>query len=454
MRMNMAIRRAVTEELAGKYRGSWSREQRGEILDEVVELTRYNRHYAAWLLRNIGKCRVIRTEEGELVRVVVGRANRRRGTPRPREYDEKVQRLLKLLWDAFGLCSRRLKAAMPDLLPSLVRRKEVKEEDPEYRKLLRVSPATIDRLLRPERAGRGNSHTKPSSLLKAQIPVLTSSELDTTEPGHYQIDLVGHDGGNPNGQFAFTLTVVDLYSGWVEPRILPNKAQSWTKKALMQLSTQLPVRMKGIHSDNDSPFINEELQKWCVSQGIHYSRARPYRSNDTCWVEQKNYDIVRQMVGYYRYDTEEEIALISQLYQCLSPLVNYFYPSAKLVEKTRVAGRIHRRYDAPLCPFRRLLAFEHLPKPARVKLWHLRHELDPFTLKLQITDIQQQLLQIATRKGIKVLHPGPRTPTRHGGCLSSYSGRQAREPGPGYPPSYPQVAGRRVSGDPPPAPCG
>jgi len=376
----------------------------------VVELTGYNRHYAGWVLRNFGKRRVIRTPEGEVVNLVVGRANPRRGGPRAVVYDEKVQKLLVLVWTAFELCSKRMKAMMPDLLPSLVRRGEVGKEDPEYRKLIEISTATMDRLLRHKRAGHGNSHTKRSSLLKAQIPIATSSELNTSEPGHYQIDLVGHDGGNPNGQFAFTLTVVDLHSGWVEPRILPNKAQSWTKKALMALSKQLPVGMKSIHSDNDSPFINEELQKWCTAQGIHYSRARPYHSNDTCWVEQKNYDIVRQMVGYYRYDTEEEISLIAELYSCLSPLVNYFYPSAKLVEKTRVAGRIRRRYDDPLSPFRRLLAFAHLPKPVRVKLWHRRHDLDPLTLKLQITDIQQQLLQIATRKGIKVLHPGPPDP--------------------------------------------
>lgn len=410
MRMSMANRRAVTEKLAAEYRGCSSRTRRREILDQVVELTEYNRHYAAWVLRNFGKSRVVRTPSGELVRLVVGRANPRRATARARVYDEKVKKLVELIWETFGLCGKRLKASMAELLPSLVKRGKLRTEDPEYGKLLRISPATIDRLLRDKRAVHGSSHTKPSSLLKAQIPILTSSELNTTEPGHYQIDLVGHDGGNPNGQFAFTLTVVELLSGWVEPRILPNKAQSWTKQALQSLSQHLPVPFKSIHSDNDSPFINERLQRWCSEQKIHYTRARPYRSNDTCWVEQKNYDIVRQMVGYYRYDTEEEIALIARLYGYLCPLVNYFYPSMKLVEKLRVGGRIRRRYDKPATPFRRLLAVSELPKSLRVKLWYRRHDLDPFELRVQIGTIQEQLLQIARRKGMKILHPGPPDP--------------------------------------------
>jgi hypothetical protein len=171
-----------------------------------------------------------------------------------------------------------------------------------------------------------------------------SSELPVDKPGTYQIDLVGHDGGNPNGQFAFSLNAIELYSGWVEPRILLNKAQRWSKEAVQSIRIASPIPLQGLHSDNDSAFLNEPLQSWCASQGIPYARGRPYHSNDTCYVEQKNFNIVRQAVGYARYETEEEVALIAKLYDNLRLLINFFYPSMKLLEKKRVNGRIRKRY--------------------------------------------------------------------------------------------------------------
>ena len=111
-------------------------------------------------------------------------------------------------------------------------------------------------------------HTKPSSILKSQIPIIISSELNLEEPGHYQIDLVGHDGGNPNGHFAFTLNAVELSCGWIEPQILLNKAQRWSKQALQNIFATSPLPILSFHSDNDSAFLNENLQSWCLQRWI------------------------------------------------------------------------------------------------------------------------------------------------------------------------------------------
>jgi hypothetical protein len=409
----MDEKRAVTGKLTSKYRGCTSRKERSKILDEVVELTGYHRTYAAWLLRNYGKRRAVSVGPNETLLLVVGRRNPRRPTLRPRKYDQAVQRQLVILWDAFGLCGKRLKEALPDLLPSLIRQGRIAPEGELHRKLLEISAATIDRLLSAERAAhrlKGSSLTKPSSILKSQIPIVISSELNRDEPGHYQIDLVGHDGGIPKGHFARSLNAVELSSGWIEPRPVINEAHRWTGEALKSIHGEAPVPMRSLHSDNDSAFINEQLQRWCAQMGIAYTRGRPYHSNDTCYIEQKNYNIIRQAVGYFRYDSHQEVALIAQLYENLRLLVNYFYPSAHLVDKRRQGSRIQRIYDRPRSPFRRLLENPAVPTAVKIKLRHRKRQLDPFQLRSTITAIQDQLLELQRNKNGALLYPGPAYP--------------------------------------------
>jgi hypothetical protein len=414
MRLNMAEKRAVTGKQAESYRSRRGRKERSGILDGLVSLTGYNRHYAAWLLRNYGRSRLLRAADGSAVRLVVGRRNPRRALRRPRLYDESVKKPLVYLWEAFDhMCGKRLAAILPALLPTLVKHHVLRTQDPAYQKLRHISGSTIDRLLKQERARRrlkGISHTKPSTMLKNSIPILVSSELHVDEPGHFQIDLVGHDGGNPNGQFAYSLTAVDLYSGWVEVRSLQNKAHRWAKEALQSVKKDSPVPMKSLHSDSDSAFINEPLQTWAAAQSIPYRRSRPYHSNDTCWVEQKNYAVVRSSVGYARYETEEEVALLAALYGKLRLLVNFFYPSVKLLDKRRVDGRIRKRYDRPKTPATRLLDCSALSGRTKSLLRARRRSLDPILLSKQISRIQRQLLQLVRSKGLKILYPGPAYP--------------------------------------------
>ena len=409
----MDQKRAVTGRLAAKYRGCKSRKERGDILDQVMELNGYHRKYAAWLLRNYGKKRAVRVGANELVILVVGKKNTRRRTSRPRKYDKVVQEEVGFIWGVFKLCGKRMQPMMIDIIPTLIKRGRFRSGDQVHHKLLEVSAATIDRLLVGERAKckpHGTTLTKPSSILKSHIPIVISSELDTEHPGHYQIDLVGHDGGNPNGHFARSLNAIELSSGWVEPRIVINEAQRWTKEALADIGAKAPIAIQSIHSDNDSAFINERLQRWCKEQEIRYTRARPYHSNDTCYIEQKNYDIVRQAVGYYRYETEEEIALIAELYDNLRPLVNFFLPSAKLLEKIRDGSRIKRRYDTPKSPVRRLLANPQVSKAVKVKLRVLKSRYDPIELKFNITRLQDQLIELQKRKAGAIAEPGPAYP--------------------------------------------
>lgn len=400
MELRMRERRAVTNKLAQEYRGA-GKKKKTEILDTLIRVAGYNRCYASWLLRHWGM-KYLMQIDGQMVELRVGAVKRRRASQRPRVYDEPVVKVLKVIWESFDyMCGQRLAAMIKETLPVLVGSGELYCNQNTYQKLLSISGATVDRLLRAEKVKmqiRGRSHTKPTSRLKAQIPILTWSELKVSEPGHYQLDLVGHEGGNPRGVFAFSLDCEELFSGWIEPRSLQNRAHRWTVQAVKDVKEESPIPMKSIHSDNGGEFINETLLQWCEDHGIAFYRSRAYRKNDTCYVEQKNYNIIRQAVGYARFDTEEEVALLAELYKHLRLLVNHFYPSMKLIEKRRVGSRVYKKYDKARTPYRRLMDCPVVSQEIKDRLFEEHRRLRPMLLKRRITEIQDRLYYLGRLK--------------------------------------------------------
>lgn len=215
---------------------------------------------------------------------------------------------------------------------------------------MKVSASTIDRLLRQEKKKytlKSRSKTKPGTLLKNQIPIRTFSEWDEGRPGFMEIDLVGHDGGDARGEFIQTLDVTDVCTGWTETRAVRNKAQVWVFEALKEIMDRIPFDLLGIDSDNGSEFINHHLFRFCTERKITFTRTRSYRKNDNCFVEQKNYSVVRRFAGYLRYNTEEELKLLNELYSYLRLYTNFFQPVMKLTEKTRIGSGVIKRYDIP-----------------------------------------------------------------------------------------------------------
>lgn len=400
MNLTMEQRRAVTGKLAQEYRGG-DRKTKARILDTLVELSGYNRCYAGWLLRHWGRKYWMRID-GQMLRVIVGQARTRAAHPRARSYDEPVQRVLKLIWESFDfMCGQRLAVLIRETLPVLVGAGELYCSPRTVEKLMRISGATIDRLLRAEKAKRqirGHAHTKPTSILKAQIPIRTWSELEVQQPGHFQIDLVGHDGSNSRGEFAYSLDCVELYSGWIEPRVLANRAHRGVCRAMEEIRGICPIPLKSLHSDSGGEFINTQLLAWCEAHHIQFSRSRPYRKNDTCFVEQKNYNVIRQAVGYARFDSQQEIERIGQLYTPLRLLVNHFYPSMKLMEKRRVGSHVYKRYDKPQTPYRRLLDCASLDPQIKDRLREEHRKLRPLALKKRISQLQDQLYRLARAK--------------------------------------------------------
>lgn len=376
----------VLREVAGRYRQARKKE-RSLILDEVVRLCGYSRPYAARRLRTYALYGAPRRPE--------------KRTRRP-TYGAETLIPLRKIWAVLGApCGKRLAPYLAEIVPVLERFGELTLSAQAREKLTSISAATIDRLLAAERRGyalRGHSHTKPGSLLRSQVAVRTFAEWDEGRPGFLEIDLVSHDGGVAQGDWIHTLDATDVYSGWTETQAVKNKAQVHVFGGLLAIRQRLPFDLAGLDSDNGSEFINHHLSRYCQHEGLTFTRSRPYRKNDSCFVEQKNWTVVRQSVGYARYDTPEELALLNQIYGTLRLLHNFFLPQMKLVTKTRLGAAVHKRYDVARTPYARLMAAEHLSSEQRQALAAHYQTLNPASLRRDLDALQLRLLETTRRK--------------------------------------------------------
>jgi hypothetical protein len=392
--LQMAERKAVTKQMARRYAKA-SRKDKGVMLDELCALTGWTRRHARRALAE-----------------AIHPSPRPARPPRPRIYGPEVLDPLRKIWATLnGPAGKRLAPFMPEIVEALERCGEIRLE-PEVRgKLLRVSASTIDRLLAAERRRlqvRGRSGTKPGSLLKRQVPIRTFAEWDDARPGFCEVDLVAHDGGNPLGEFCQTLDLTCVATGWTEVRAVPNKAQRWCFEALLDIERQLPFPLLGIDSDNGSEFINHQLIRYCTERSITFTRSRPYRKNDNCFVEQKNWPVVRQQVGYARYDTAAELEVLRELYGHLRSYVNFFQPQMRLVHKTRRGAKVTKRYDLARTPYQRLLASPEVAPEGKAELTRTYLRLNPAELKRRLTASQDKLLELnrtKTEQGKEVSNP-------------------------------------------------
>jgi hypothetical protein len=395
MGLTMSEKRAVAAVTAPGYKSA-GKKQKGVILGQFVELTGYSRRYASRLLRQHGKS--IRSGK---VRIV-GDLSKKSERGRRAIYDGDVLAVLKKLWMIMDcICGKRLRAALPELIKALKRNFEITLSEKTEQKLLKISAATIDRLLSSERkkvALKSRSGTKPGTLLKHQIAVRTFSDWSEDKPGFVEMDLVGHDGGDGSGDFCQSLDVTDVCTTWTETRGVQNKAQVWVFKALTEIRKALPFQLLGIDSDNGGEFINHELYRYCIKEQITFTRSRPNRKNDNCFVEEKNYSVVRRNVGYRRYDTPAELATLNELYSYLRLYTNFFLPTMKLVGKERSGSRVKKTYDGPLTPYARVLASADVSGKDKKRLRQIYQELNPAELKRNIIRSQEKLLRLNEAK--------------------------------------------------------
>jgi hypothetical protein len=308
---------------------------------------------------------------------------------------------LKVAWEASDrLCSKRFHPFLPELVGILKRKGELSLSEETEAQLCRMSPSTIDRILRRWRGNRlrrSKSTTKPGTLLKHAIPVRTFSEWNENKPGFIEADLVAHCGDSVEGFYLTTLSTVDVATGWCEPVAVWGKGQDRVKGAVYDVRKRLPMPMLGLDSDNGSEFINQSLYDYCQRNGITFTRSRSYKKNDSCHVEQKNWSIVRRVIGYDRFSSKAAFKALDDVYTLLRLYVNFFQPVLKLVSKSRHGAKVYKVYDTAQTPYQRLLRSGVLTEEKRKELEAIYAALNPMTLLRQIRETVEHLWTLAER---------------------------------------------------------
>jgi len=366
----MKEKQALANVTGPRYRKA-DKSGKSRILDEFCQHTGYHRKYAIALLHHAGKTQLRRIGTQTMnVKISAGTLKKKRVYKR--FYDEPVEKAVLAIWDFFhSVCGTRLILMIRDNLDALAThprfRRSISSEVKV--KLATISRSTVERMLRRERRRntKGTCSTTPGTLLKQQIPVRTFWRWDDKQPGFCEIDTVSHDGGYAAGEYLFTLSATDVCVCWSEFRALKNKARTWTETALEDIRTSFPVPLKGIDSDNGAEFINWHLKHWCEQHRLTFTRGRQYHKNDNAFVEQKNGDVVRKIIGYGRFQGDDARDALARVYAVLNPLNNFFYPNLKCIDKKQVGQKTIRIYEkAPKTPFQRVMEREDIPNKARL----------------------------------------------------------------------------------------
>lgn len=238
---------------------------------------------------------------------------------------------------------------------------------------------------------KGRSTTKPGTLLKHQIPIRTFSDWDESKAGFFEVDCVANCGDTTAGEYVNTLNLTDIKTAWMEFEAVLGKAQSRVFIALKNRRTVCPINFLGIDSDGGGEFINAELSKYCIEEKLTFTRSRPYRKNDQNFVEQKNYSVIRRVLGYARFDTHRQLNLVNRILSIYRLYVNFFQPVAKLHEKVRNGARVTRKYKDALTPYQRVITCPEINTQIKKRLTDLYAKLNPADLKRRIDFLRKEL---------------------------------------------------------------
>ena len=395
MSMSMDARKEVSEQLCSKYRKA-KKKEKGRILDNVIETTGWCRKHTAGVLAG---------------RIPIPKANKnskKKGRPpdgrgRRPKYGVEHKAVLKKVWAVLDFSSSvRVAAGMKDVLNSLIRCGHIVIDDALYANMCAMSPSTMDRLLSFDRKSlviKGRATTKPGTLLKSQIPIRRGSDWSEDRAGFVEVDCVAHCGTSAAGEFALTLDMTDVKSTWTHPRAIRNKARVHTIGAVDYLKAAFPFPILGIDSDNGSEFINEHFLAYCTNNDLVFTRGRPETKNDGCFIEEKNWSVVRRFTAYYRFEGQETVDVLNMMYDQLALYINYFMPSQKLIEKTRDGARVTKKHDKGLTPYRRIMQDKDIPSEVKDKLTTVFLSLDVLELRRQIAYLQDALKKLAVLNG-------------------------------------------------------
>lgn len=351
------------------YKNS-NRQKKSQLLDHAGEITDLSRKHLIRVLKKPGE---------EILRV--------HGGGRKKTYDPAVllPHIKKIWFVMERISAKRLKVAIPDIISDY--------KHPDFTlqmrmALERISASTLDRMLRKIRAEsiatKGLSTTSPSRYMKNKIP-LNTLDYKVTGPGFFQSDTVAHCGTNAGGKYISSITFTDVHSGWTENRAIASKKGTEVRNMFQDIRSKIPIKIRAINTDSGSEFLNTPVFNFMHSapneKPITFTRSRPYKKNDSCYVEQKNFTHVRELFGYERFEHPRLVELMNDIYiNYWSPLQNFFIPTFKLKEKIRVGATIKKKYYSPETPYSRLINSPDLTDEQKKKLREIKQQLNAFTL--------------------------------------------------------------------------
>jgi hypothetical protein len=364
--MSPRSKREYREAVHLRYKNATRREKTA-ILDEFCATCGCHRKHAIRVLKRFKRFTKPKTK--------------RKGKP-PSYQNEAIRKPLKKIWLAANLpCSKRLKVILPlwlqlfGQLPADV-----------ATALLRISPATIDRILKTIRihyTKRGRSTTKPGTLLRKKIPINTN-QWDESRPGFLEADTVAHCGESTSGIYVNTIDFVDIATGWTEQRAVWGKGETGVLEQIKNIEKTLPFPILGFDCDNGGEFLNYHLLRHFTErkQPVQFTRSRAYHKDDNAHIEQKNWTHIRQWLGYDRLDNPKVVSLLNNLYTKEWRLFhNFFCPSVKLIAKERIGSKTVKRYDSPKTPYQRIMDSPHIKESLKRSLSNQLENLNPFMLR-------------------------------------------------------------------------
>lgn len=393
MIMTMNTRKEYRQNIQEQYQKA-NKKEKTRLLNEYCRNTGQNRKYA---IRILNDQMTQMTDEPELTLI---RSSCKKS--RDSKYNHQIRAALVKVWEIMDYpCGQRLAPVIKELVDRLRSLGELEINDQTTKLLKEMSPASIDRALRHEKSVQRRNYfsgTRPGTFFRDRIPVRLN-DWDTSIVGNQAIDCVEHGGDSSSGEYGHTVSITDIATGWWEGQAILSKGQVLVRNALAQARQRSPFVWLGIHPDSGSEFINECLWNYAQTTHLEFTRSRPGKKNDNCYVEQKNWTHVRKIVGYHRYDTPEEIEILNELYT--GPLrlyKNFFQPTMKLKEKIRDGGHVCRQYEQAKTPYQRVLELGNLDEATKEELKRQYQSLNPAELKRQIAALRVKLHEAYRKK--------------------------------------------------------
>jgi len=348
---------------------------KSKILDEFCSNTGFNRKYTIAILQ---------------ANYEYNKATKYGRKPRKKVYKSDVMLSIIKIWELLEYpCGVRLESVLLSTAMALKRHNELSISAKVEQQLKTISAKTLDRRLGKEREirrlKRNRGTTRHGSLLKSSIPVRIT-EWNTNELGFMEMDTVAHNGGFPDGEFIYSLDMVEISTGWSEQIAVMGKGKLGVVKAVNEVKAELPFKLKGMDSDSGGEFINWHMVDYCKENDLFFTRSRPDKKNDNAYVEQKNNTHIRHWLGYGRYNTLEQLEMINGLYRNeLRLFNNFFRPVMKIKSKEKVNNSVCRKiYDKAQTPYQRLIDSNQISDDQKQELKELYLSLNPVELKTKI----------------------------------------------------------------------